>query len=163
MSGNSVMTIGRHIIEQERRYPEATGAFSDILYEIALAAKVISREVNMAGLVDILGGTGRRDIHGEQVQKLDIWAHEVIFKALDHGGHLCCMASEEEEDPIDIPAHFPTGKYALLYDPLDGSSNIDANVPVGTSTRRQSNRERLPTVSSITSKRGPPVTKSVVV
>ena len=128
----TVITIERHIIEQERMYPEATGAFSAILYDIAFAAKMIAREVNMAGLVDILGGTDERNIHGEQVQKLDAWANEVIFKALDHGGHLCCMASEESEGILEIPAKFPTGNYALLYDPLDGSSNIDANVSIGT-------------------------------
>ncbi len=128
----SVVTIGRHIIDQERKHPEATGAFSNILYEIALAAKMISREVNMAGLIDILGGTDRTNVHGEQVKKLDEWAHEVIFKALDHGGHLCCMASEEAEDIMPIPDRFPTGQYCLLYDPLDGSSNIDANVSIGT-------------------------------
>ena len=128
----SVVTIERHIIEQERRHPEATGAFSSILYEIALAAKLIAREVKMAGLVDILGDTDRTNVHGEEVKKLDVWAHEVIFKALDHGGHLCCMASEESEEIMPIPDHFPTGKYVFLYDPLDGSSNIEANVSIGT-------------------------------
>jgi fructose-1,6-bisphosphatase I len=128
----SIVTIERHIIEQERQHPEATGAFSNILYEIALAAKMISREVNKAGLVDILGATDSVNVHGEQVKKLDLYADEVIFKALDHGGLLCCLASEEHEDILDIPPQFPTGKYALLYDPLDGSSNIDANVSVGT-------------------------------
>ncbi len=128
----SVITIERHIIEQERRFPQATGALSNILYELALAAKMISREVNKAGLVDILGETGGTNVHGEQVRKLDIYAHEVIFKALDHGGMLCCMASEEEEHILQIPERFPAGKYALLYDPLDGSANIDVNVSIGT-------------------------------
>jgi len=128
----SVVTIERHIIEQERKYPQATGAFSNILYDIALAAKLIAREVNKAGLVDVLGATGAVNVHGDVVRKLDVFAHEVIFKALDHGGHLCCMASEEAPDPIPIPDRFPTGKYALLYDPLDGSGNIDANVSIGT-------------------------------
>jgi fructose-1,6-bisphosphatase I len=132
VKNGSVITIERHIIEQERRYSGATGAFSNILYDLAFAAKMIAREVNMAGLVDILGGTDERNVHGEQVQKLDAWANDVIFKALDHGGHLCCMASEEAEDIIPIPERFPTGRYALLYDPLDGSSNIDANVSIGT-------------------------------
>jgi fructose-1,6-bisphosphatase I len=129
---SSVITIERHIIEQERKFPEATGAFSTILQELALAAKLIARETRMAGLVDILGGTGARNVSGDAVKKLDIWAHEVIFKALDHGGHLCCMASEEAEEVLQIPDRFPTGKYVLLYDPLDGSSNIDANVSIGT-------------------------------
>ena len=128
----SVITLERHIIEQERKFPEATGAFSNILYDLALAAKMIAREVKMAGLIDILGGTDQRNTSGDTVQKLDMWAHDVIFKALDHSGHLCCMASEEADEFIPIPDKFPTGKYALLYDPLDGSSNIDANVSIGT-------------------------------
>src|SRR5690606_35402201 len=99
----AVVTIERHIIEQERKYPEATGAFSNILYELALAAKLIAREAKMAGLIDILGQTDNQNASGDTVKKLDIWAHEVIFKALDHGGHLCCMASEEAEDVIPIP------------------------------------------------------------
>lgn len=132
MTDSAVVTIERHILDQERRFPEATGAFSNILYEIALAAKLIAREAKMAGLIDILGGTNRTNVHGEAVQKLDIWAHEVIFKALDHGGNLCCMASEEAEHILPIPDRFPTGHYVLLYDPLDGSSNIDANVSIGT-------------------------------
>ena len=132
MKERSVITIERHIIEQERLYPEASGAFSNILYDLAFAAKMISREVNMAGLVDILGGTDERNIHGEDVQKLDAWANDVIFKALDHGGHLCCMASEESEDILQIPEKFPTGRYSLVFDPLDGSSNIDANISIGT-------------------------------
>ena len=128
----AVITLDRHIIEQERLHPEATGQFTGILYDIALAAKMISRAVNQAGLIDILGATEHVNVHGEEVKKLDELAHDIIFKALDHTGYLCCMASEEAEDPIPIPPQFPTGKYALLYDPLDGSSNIDANVPIGT-------------------------------
>ena len=126
------ITIERHIVDQERRYPEATGAFSNILYDMAFAAKLISREVNKAGLVDILGGANRTNVHGEQVKKLDVYADDVIFKAFDHTGLLCCMASEEHEKVLRIPEQFPTGKYSLLYDPLDGSSNIDANVSIGT-------------------------------
>jgi fructose-1,6-bisphosphatase I len=128
----SVITIERHIIDAERKFPEATGAFSNILYDIALAGKMISREVRRAGLVDILGYTGGTNVHGETVKKLDEYAHDVIFKALDHCGHLAVMASEEAEEPLAIPPQFPTGKYVLLYDPLDGSSNIDVNVSVGT-------------------------------
>jgi fructose-1,6-bisphosphatase I len=128
----SVVTIERHIMEAERQFPEATGAFSNILYDIALAAKMISREVRRAGLVDILGFTGDTNVHGETVKKLDEYAHDVIFKALDHCGHLAVMASEEAEEPLAIPPQFPTGNYVLLYDPLDGSSNIDVNVSVGT-------------------------------
>jgi fructose-1,6-bisphosphatase I len=132
MADTSVVTLDRHVVEEERRHPHATGAFSNILYDIALAAKMISRQVNMAGLVDILGGTGRTNVHEEDVQKLDVFADEVIFKAMDHTGNLCCMASEEHPDVVAIPDRFPRGKYVLLYDPLDGSSNIDVNVSIGT-------------------------------
>jgi fructose-1,6-bisphosphatase I len=132
MTSRSVVTIGRHIVDQERLHPEATGALSDILYNMALAGKLIDREVSKAGLVDILGMTGSTNVHGEQVKKLDEFADEVIFNAFDHTGLLCCMASEEHEEVREIPDKFPTGKYSLLYDPLDGSSNIDANVSIGT-------------------------------
>ncbi len=128
----SVITIDRHILEEERLHPAATGAFSSILYDIALAAKLISREVRQAGLVDILGATDDVNVHGEQVRKLDQYAHEVLYRALDHGGYLCCMASEESEEIIPIPDRFPKGKYVVLFDPLDGSSNIDSNISVGT-------------------------------
>lgn len=128
----SVVTIGRHIMESERQFPEATGSLSTILYELALAAKLVTREVRRAGLVDIIGQTGNVNVHGERVRKLDEYADDVIFRALDHCGHLCVMASEEQEGIRPIPERFETGEYALLYDPLDGSSNIDANISVGT-------------------------------
>jgi fructose-1,6-bisphosphatase I len=126
------MTLARHIIEGERMHPEATGELSDLLHDLSLAAKVISLEVNKAGLIDIIGFTGSENVHGEKVKKLDILAHEMLVKAMDHGGHLCAMASEEEEDIIHIPNQFNVGKYVLLFDPLDGSSNIDANINIGT-------------------------------
>ena len=126
------MTLHRHILEGERKHPEATGELSALLADLALAAKVISLEVNKAGLIDILGFTGDVNVQGEQVKKLDVYAHETIVSAMDHGGHLCLMASEEEEDIIHIPKHHRIGKYVLLFDPLDGSSNIDANVSIGT-------------------------------
>ncbi len=132
MPDTHVVTISRFLIEQERNYPEATGAFTNILYDIALAAKIISREVNKAGLVDILGRTGDENVHGEQVQKLDLFANDVLYRALDHTGHIAVLASEESEDPIPIPERFPAGDYVVLFDPLDGSSNIDVNVSIGT-------------------------------
>ena len=127
-----VVTIERHIIEGERAHPGATGNFSGLLRDLTLAIKVIWREVSKAGLVNILGFVGKENVHGEQVKKLDVFADEKIYQALDHGGHLCVMASEENEDVLHIPEKYPTGRYVLLYDPLDGSSNIDANVNIGT-------------------------------
>lgn len=127
-----VVTISRFLIDEERRFPEATGAFTNLLYDIALAAKVIGREVNKAGLVDILGSAGDENVHGENVQKLDVFANNVMYRALDHTGLVACMASEEAENFIPIPDKFPSGDYVVIYDPLDGSSNIDVNVSIGT-------------------------------
>ena len=131
-SATSVVTIDRYIIEQERLHPEATGELSGILYDMALAAKMISSRVRRAGLADILGATQIENVQGEIQQKLDVFSNETIIKAMDHGGRLCAMASEEAPDIIQIPEGFRCGKYCLLFDPLDGSSNIDVNVPVGT-------------------------------
>ena len=131
-TATSVVTIDRFIIEQERLHPEATGELSGILYDIALAAKMITSKVRRAGLVDILGSTFGENVQGEIQQKLDVFANETIIKAMDHSGRLCAMASEEEPGIIQIPEGFKCGKYVLLFDPLDGSSNIDVNVPVGT-------------------------------
>lgn len=126
-----IVTIDRHIIEQQERFPEASGAFSKLLYDIGLTAKMVSREVGKAGLVDILGETGSTNVHGEDVKKLDDYANECFIKNFDHTGLLCVMASEEEDELIPIPDRFELGNYVLLYDPLDGSSNIDANVSIG--------------------------------
>jgi fructose-1,6-bisphosphatase I len=128
----SVVTIERFIIEQERLHPEATGQLSGILYDMALAAKMIANKVRSAGLADILGATENSNVQGEIQQKLDVFANETIVKAMDHSGRLCGMASEEEPGIIPIPDQFRCGKYCLMFDPLDGSSNIDVNVPVGT-------------------------------
>lgn len=131
-TATSVVTIERFIIEQERQFPEATGELSGVLYDVALAAKMIASKVRSAGLVDILGAEGSDNVQGEAQQKLDVIANEIIVKAMDHGGRLCAMASEEEPGLIPIPDNFKCGKYVLTFDPLDGSSNIDVNVPVGT-------------------------------
>lgn len=128
----SVVTLSRFIVEEERKHPEATGAFSSLLQDLTLAAKLVHRAVNKAGLVDVLGETGAENVHGERVRKLDEYAHDVVVSAMDHGGHLCVMASEEAEDVIPIPERYPVGDYVLLFDPLDGSSNIDANISIGT-------------------------------
>jgi len=128
----NVVTIERHILDQERVNPEATGQFSRLLYQIAFAAKVINSEVRRAGLLNILGSTGDTNVQDEVVQKLDRIAHETMYAAFDHAGVLCCMSSEESEGIIPIPPQFDLGKYTLAFDPLDGSSNIDANVNIGT-------------------------------
>jgi len=132
MTGRVGTTITQHILNQQRENPEATGAFTILLYELIVAAKVISKEVNKAGLADILGATGEVNIQDEQVQKLDEYANKIIIERMQHIGQLCCMGSEEIADLIDIPSKYPKGNYILLFDPLDGSSNIDVNVSIGT-------------------------------
>ena len=126
------ITITQHVLMEERQSPEATGAFTYLLNELIVAAKVISREVNKAGLGDILGSTGEINVQQERVQKLDVFANWVIIERMQHIGQLCCMGSEEVAELIDIPSQYPKGNYILLFDPLDGSSNIDVNVSIGT-------------------------------
>ncbi len=129
---NKLITIERHIAENEAVYNEATGEFSRLLRDLTLAMRVISREVRRAGLNDILGETEKENVHGEQVKKLDEFAHNIVRRAMNHGGHLCAMASEEADGIIPIPDVYECGKYVLLFDPLDGSSNIEVNVSIGT-------------------------------
>ncbi len=127
-----ITTIERHIMEQQAAFSDATGVLTNLLYDIALAGKLIASHIRRAGLADILGGTGIQNVQGEEVQKLDTYAQRTIFQLNDHTGRLAVMGSEEEEDIIPIPPQYPIGKYVLLFDPLDGSSNIDYNVSVGT-------------------------------
>jgi fructose-1,6-bisphosphatase I len=130
--GSEVVTIERFIMEQERRYPEATGELSNLLYDICLAAKIISRHVRRAGLADILGAAGAVNVSGDLQQKLDLFANETVRNSVQHTGRVCVTASEEDAAPVPVPPGRPTGKYVLLYDPLDGSTNIDVNVSIGT-------------------------------
>ena len=126
------MTIDRHVRESQQDFPEATGTFTHMLYDITLAAKLIARETTRAGVADILGAAQQENVYGERQQKLDLYADACMFGMNDHTGRLAAMASEEHEGIIAIPPRFDTGKYVLLFDPLDGSSNIDVNVSVGT-------------------------------
>jgi len=127
-----LVTIERFILDQQHHYPDATGTLTNILYDMALAAKIIASKTTQAGLAGILGSANEENVQGEEVQKLDSFAQRTIYRLNDHTGRLAVMASEEEEHIIPIPDRFPVGKYVLLYDPLDGSSNIDSNVSVGT-------------------------------
>ena len=132
---NQIFTIERFILEQERNIPDATGVLSDLLYDMAISAKLIASHTTRAGLADILGSTGEENVQGEVVQRLDRFAELTIYRMNDHTRRLAAMASEEVEDFIPIPEQFGSGregKYVLIYDPLDGSSNIDCNVSVGT-------------------------------
>ena len=132
MSHSSLVTIEQFILSQERLHPSATGELTSLLYDLALASKVISGLVRRAGLVDVLGAVGRTNVQGEEQQKLDVIANEAMKDAFARTGRICVMGSEEEEDPIPVDGAVGYGKYTLLFDPLDGSSNIDVNVSIGT-------------------------------
>ncbi len=128
----SVITIERHILMEQEKFPDSSGALTSLLYDIALAGKLIASRTQRAGLADILGSAGHENVQGEEVQKLDVYAQRTIYQLNDHTGRLCCMASEESQDIIPIPEPYPNGDYVLVFDPLDGSTNIDFNVAVGT-------------------------------
>jgi fructose-1,6-bisphosphatase I len=127
-----VVTIERHIIDREREHPGATGVFSSLLYDVALSAKIIARETTRAGLTQILGRRGTFNVQGEEQMKLDVFADETMINMNSYTGRLAVMASEENDDVIPIPSEYECGKYVLVFDPLDGSSNIDVNVSIGT-------------------------------
>src|SRR5438309_5502064 len=131
-TSTSVVTIERFIMEQERLHPEATGELSNLLYDLCLAAKIISRHVRRAGLTDILGAAGAVNVSGDLQQKLDLFANETVRHSIQHTGRVCVTASEEDDEPVPVPSGKPAGKYVVLYDPLDGSTNIDVNVSIGT-------------------------------
>jgi len=128
-----VKTLGQFIIEKQKDFPYSKGELSRLLRDIGIAAKIVHREVNKAGLVEILGDTGEINVQGEVVKKLDVFANNQFIAALKAGGECCAIASEENEEiiPIDTPAS-KNAKYVVAFDPLDGSSNIDVNVSVGT-------------------------------
>jgi fructose-1,6-bisphosphatase I len=128
----SVITIERHVLLAQEAFPDASGALTQLLYDIALAGKLIASRTTRAGLADILGAAGHENVQGEEVQKLDVYAQDVIYQLNDHTGRLAVMASEEEKEIIPIPEKYAKGKYVLLFDPLDGSTNVDFNVSVGT-------------------------------
>ena len=126
------VTLSQFVLQQEREHPEASGEFTAVLLDIALAAKMINKAVIRAGLVDVLGDTGTTNVQGERVQKLDVYAHGTIMQVLGSTGQLAVVASEEDEGIVPMPDDAPIGKYVVNFDPLDGSSNIDANVNIGT-------------------------------
>jgi fructose-1,6-bisphosphatase I len=129
----NLQTIESHILELQRMHPSASGDFTGLLNDISLAAKIVSREVNKAGLAeDILGATGETNVQGEEVQKLDEFANNIFLKCIGTRGQVCIMGSEELADPVRVDTREGSGSYVVVFDPLDGSSNIDVNVSVGT-------------------------------
>lgn len=126
------VTVVEHLLLRQKERPMASGRFTRLLTELILSAKIIDREVSKAGLLDVLGVTGEVNVQGEIVQKLDDFANRVIIRRMERAGVLCAMVSEENADFIPIPRQYPVGDYILIFDPLDGSANIDANVSIGT-------------------------------
>ncbi len=153
MSG--ITTLGQFIIEKQADFPYAKGELSRLLRDIGIAAKIVNREVNKAGLVDILGDAGTTNIQGEGQKKLDVYANDQFISALRSGGECCIVATEEEDNfvPIDSPVS-KNARYIVCIDPLDGSSNIDVNVAVGTifSIYRRKSTEGLATIDDVLQK-----------
>lgn len=130
---NKLITLEEFIIDKQKDFPFASGELTGLLSSIVLASKIVNREINKAGLVDITGAAGETNIQGEQQQKLDVYADEKFQQALESLGEVCGMASEEQDDFVGFESQMSkSGKYVVLIDPLDGSSNIDVNVSIGT-------------------------------
>lgn len=131
---DSFKTLEQFILERQDRFPHSTGAFSRLLRDISLAAKIVNRDMRRAGLIDVYGSTGKTNVQGEVQQKMDALAHREFVLALRRGGECCLIGSEEHAEaiPISNVSKEGDGKYIVLLDPLDGSSNIDVNVSVGT-------------------------------
>ena len=130
----SFKTLEQFIIEQQESLPQSTGAFSRLLRDLSVAAKIVNRDMRRAGLLDIFGATGEVNVQGEVQQKMDALAHTEFVRALRRGGECCLIGSEEHAEAIPLEGDRPgeAGRYIVLLDPLDGSSNIDVNVSVGT-------------------------------
>ncbi len=130
---SKITTLTEFVIQRQYEYPHAKGALTRLLNDIATAAKIVNREINAAGLVDILGTVGKENVQGETQKKLDVFANEMFITALKGGGECCAIASEENEKVITFSNDFShLGKYVVAMDPLDGSSNIESNVSIGT-------------------------------
>ena len=130
--GGAFKTLEQFIIEREKDAPGSKGQFSRLLRDIVVAAKIVDRDVRKAGLVDLFGDTGDVNVQGEVQKKLDLLAHEEFVRALRRGGEVCLIGSEEHAEAIPLLFEDCQGKYVVLFDPLDGSSNVDVNVSIGT-------------------------------
>jgi fructose-1,6-bisphosphatase I len=128
-----IVTVQQHILQEQQRFPGASGEFSWLLSGVTLATKMIQAQVRRAGMLDILGEAGETNVQGEKQQKLDIYANEALMHALSKRASIGVLASEENEEPVVLDhLEHPEARYAVVFDPLDGSSNIDVNVSVGT-------------------------------
>jgi len=130
--GAGSVVFQQHILERQRAHPAATGEFSWLMSGITLATKIIESHVRRAGILDVLGSAGKTNVQQEDVQKLDLLANEAIICCLGYRGNVGIVASEEDDEPIVLKEAPPGARYIVLFDPLDGSSNIDVNVSIGT-------------------------------
>ncbi len=148
------ITLTRYIIQKQAAHPGATGEFSSLMAQIGLVGKMIAQDLRRAGLINILGVTGETNVQGEAVKKLDEIANETFIKVFQYSGLVCALASEEMDKPVHLPENWPHGKYMLLFDPLDGSSNTDVNMPLGTifSILRHEGAGGLPSESELVRK-----------
>src|SRR5690554_4143034 len=147
---SKIVTLNNFILERQKDFPFATGELTNLLSDIAFAAKIVNRDVNRAGLVDILGAKGETNVQGEEQQKLDVIADDAFIRAFKTGEEVCGIASEENDDFVAFDDEISKdGKYVVLFDPLDGSSNIDVNVSIGTifSIYRRISKPGTPAVS----------------
>jgi fructose-1,6-bisphosphatase I len=145
--GQFPLTLGRFIVENQASHQGATEEFSSLLTQIGLVGKLIAQDLRRAGLINILGTTGDTNVQGETVKKLDEIANDTFVKVFQYSGYVCALASEEMEKPVLLPGNWPHGKYMLLFDPLDGSSNTDCNMPLGAifSILKHDRTDRMPT------------------
>jgi fructose-1,6-bisphosphatase I len=127
-----ITTVQQHILQQQQEISEASGRFSWLLSGITLATKMVEAKIRTAGLSDVLGAIGQTNVQGEQQQKLDVFANQALLHCLGLRDSVAALVSEEDEEPVTFDRSVETGKYIIVFDPLDGSSNIDVNVNVGT-------------------------------
>lgn len=152
--GQFPLTLSRFIAQDVVAPPGATEEFSALLTQIGLVGKLIAQDLRHAGLIDILGTTGETNVQGETVKKLDEIANETFLKVFHQSGLVCALASEEMEKPVLFPENWPRAKHMLLFDPLDGSSNTDCNMPLGAifSVVKSAREERMPTQDDLARK-----------
>ena len=152
--GRFPLTLSRFINQKQAARLGATGEFASLLAQIGLVGKLIAQDLRRAGLIDILGTTGEINVQGETVKKLDEIANETFLKVFHHSGLVCALASEEMEKPILLQENWPQAKYMLLFDPLDGSSNTDCNMPLGAifSVVKSERNDRTPTEDDLVRK-----------
>ena len=144
--GQFPLTLGRFIAQEQADHPAATGEFSGLLSQIGLVGKLLAQDLRRAGLTNILGTTSGTNVQGETIKKLDEIANQTFLKVFDQSGLVCALASEEMEKPVLFAENWPEAKYMLLFDPLDGSSNTDCNMPLGAifSVVMSASEERMP-------------------